>query len=96
MESCYGKLGLNKEKQRDYKYISKDILYKDKNIPSGSKVPLEKLKKSGQKLKESPFTQSIDDVHGEFPTNYVEIVSRKKRYTDSTAGSIMLFYMIFM
>ena len=94
--SCYGKLGLNKEKQRDYKYISKDILYKDKNIPSGNKVPLEKLKKTGQKLKESPFTQSIDDVQGEYPTNYVEIVSKKKRYTDSTAGFVMFICMIFI
>ena len=69
-------------------------MFKDKNIPSGNKVPLEKMKKNGQKLKESPFTQSIDDVQGEYPTNYVEIVSRKKRYTDSTAGSIIFFYMI--
>ena len=86
VNSCYGKLGLNKEKQRHHRYMAKDLMYKDGNVPDNGKVPLQKLKKTGQKIMETPFTQSIDAVNGEYPTGYMEIVSRKKKYTDSIPG----------
>lgn len=59
---------------------------KSTDTPTTEPTPLTKMKKTGQKIQESPFTQSIDAVNGEYPTDYFEIVSKKKRYTDSTAG----------
>lgn len=82
VNSSYGKCGLNKEKQRDYSYYSANKIFKP--IPNGTDDSLRQLRKTGQKIKEDPFTVSMDEVVGEYPTNQIEFVKRKRSYQDTT------------
>ena len=82
VNSSYGKCGLNKEKQREYSYYSKDWIYKKNKIGDGP-TPVREMKKTGQKIKEDPFTVSMTDVLGEHNSDHVEFIKRKKMYTET-------------
>ena len=43
---------------------------------------MKQLKKTGQKLKEDPFTVSINPVLGEYETNSIEVIRRREKYTE--------------
>ena len=82
VNSSYGKCGLNKEKQRVYTYYAKDQIFKKSNKNDS---PAQSFKKTGQKMIEDAFTVSMDEVLGEYPTNQIEFVKRKRQYTDTSA-----------
>lgn len=83
VNSSYGKCGLNKEKQRDYSYYAKDTIYKKSKCGDGP-IPVREMKKSGQKIKEDPFTVSMNEVIGEYNSDHMEFIKRKKSYTETT------------
>ena len=82
INASYGKLGLNKSKMRNVVYKSREELFKK---PSKSNGGVRELKKSAQKIHEDCFTTSFEEVFGEYPSNYFEIVSKKHSYTDDSA-----------
>ena len=83
VNSSYGKCGLNKEKQRHYTYYSTDEIFKPS--PDPANASMRNLRKTGQRIHDDPFTISMDEVIGEYPTNQIEFVKRKKSYQDTTA-----------
>lgn len=83
INSSYGKLGLNKHKMRNVTYRSKESLLKKSSKSNPEAV--RELKKTGQKIQEDCFTTSFDEVIGEYPSGYFEIISKKRSFTDDTA-----------
>ena len=63
-----------------YSYYSKDYLYKKKII--NEDTPVRELKKTGQQIKEDSFTVSMSNVYGEYEANAVEVIKRKREYTE--------------
>lgn len=68
---------------RNVSYKSRDSLFK--KAPKSNPTAVRQLKKSGQQIQDDCFTVSFDEVFGEFPSNYFEIVSKKKSFTDDSA-----------
>ena len=73
---------MNKEKQRTYTYYPKHKIYK--KTRKNNDGSLREMLKTGQRIVEDPFTVSMDEVIGEFPSNHIEFIKRKKSYHDST------------